>query len=58
MSVNKDRAKRLLVHYFRVVWPEDKPFDSDNQSEIEEIVDAIFDEMEIMEYRALMRGNE
>ena len=38
------RAKKLLVHYFRLVMEAATvKFDSDNISEIEEIVDAIIE---------------
>jgi len=39
---NKNRAKRLLVHYFKLSM---EHFDEDNQAEIEEIIDLIFDEI-------------
>jgi len=45
MAQNKRAyAKRLMVHYFKVVWPTEKyPWHSDNQAEIEDLVDAIID---------------
>lgn len=41
------QAKRLLVHYFRVVFEASGlNFDSDNQVEIEEIIGSIFESIE------------
>lgn len=41
---NREAAKRLLVHYFRVVMERNGGrFDYDNQVEIESIVDAIIE---------------
>lgn len=37
------QAKRTLVHYFKLCWPSDYNFDSDNQTEIEGIVDDIYE---------------
>lgn len=42
--MNKKRAKDLLVHYFRVVFEAaDIEWSCDNQTEIEEIIDAIIE---------------
>jgi hypothetical protein len=44
MKSNKaNRAKSLLTHYFRMASQGEWRFDSDNVSEIEEIVDLIVD---------------
>ena len=44
MGNSKDRAKRLLVHYFSVMAREvGIGWDADNISEIESIVDLIFE---------------
>ena len=55
-SPSRTRAKRLLVHYFQQVFQKANLFwDSDNISEIEEIVDGIIeatiDEIEYSEAR-------
>ena len=42
-SGKTNRAKSLLTHYFRVASRGAWQFDSDNASEIEEIVDLIID---------------
>ena len=39
----KERAKSLLVHYFKVVWPFDQPFWEDNKAEIRNIVEYIIE---------------
>jgi hypothetical protein len=38
---NRAYAKSLMVHYFKTVWPQDKQWHSDNQVELELLVDAI-----------------
>lgn len=44
MQNNRERAKRLLVHYFGTVWPRERfNWDGDNVVEIEEIVDLIIE---------------
>lgn len=44
MQSERERAKRLLVHYFRAIWPREKyNWDNDNVVEIEEIVDLLID---------------
>jgi len=40
---NRAYAKQLMVHYFKTVWPQDKQWHSDNQVELELLVDAIID---------------
>ena len=41
---NRAYAKRLMVHYFQIVWPGGGfPWHSDNQVELELLVDAIID---------------
>ena len=37
------QAKRTLVHYFKLCFPEGYNFDSDNHAEIEGIVDDIYE---------------
>jgi hypothetical protein len=37
------QAKRTLIHYFKLCWPSNYPFDSDNYTEIEGIVDDIYE---------------
>lgn len=39
---NSNRAKKLLTHYFRMIFERvGLQFDADNQAEVEELVDAI-----------------
>jgi hypothetical protein len=44
MTTNQERAARLLKHYFRLIAQKSGiKWDSDNDSEIEQIVEAILD---------------
>lgn len=43
MSSDKERAKRLLVHYFHLASQGGWNWDSDSQAEIEDIVDCLLD---------------
>lgn len=44
VSYNKDKAKQLLVHYFRLLFEKNgMRMDSDNIAEIEEIIELIWE---------------
>ena len=43
---NKQYAKRILVHYFKLLSEEEYPnFDDDCENEVKEVVDCIFEEI-------------
>lgn len=49
MNRNKEQAKRLLVHYFELCYRNatGENLDSDNIVEIREIIDCIFNEINL-----------
>lgn len=47
MSGNHNEARRLLIYYFRLLARETEVnWDSDNDAEVGEIIDCIFEEIE------------